>query len=304
MNIKYKTAAEYDDIHTQDCEIALVMLLRAFGSLAPTLRLVGGLVPRYLTPVRPPEVPEHAGTTDVDIVLRVAVLAEKGQYNKLSEQLKANGFSRVVNAEGNASSWRWEREVNKRMVVVEFLQHTDDPAKNARAETVIDEGVSAMQILHAGVVHEMYLERYVVVELPDGNGKTKVAIRYADAVAFILLKALAFDDRKTNKDAADLIHVMRYADSTDKLAARYADRLKEGKHQEALEQGLRALERKFCDEQGIEGFEKEGPAQFCAFHEIGEQGSEDRILEQRNVSALVTEFVTIVRARMNLRPDE
>ena len=141
----------------------------------------------------------------------------------------------------------------------------------------------------------MYLEREVIVELPDGNGKTKVAIRYADAVAFILLKALAFDDRKTNKDAADLIHVMRFADSTENLAAQYAKCLHEGKHHEALEQGLQALERKFCDEEGIDGFEKEGPAQFCAFHEIGEQGSEDRILEQRNVSALVAEFVTLVR---------
>lgn len=294
--MKHKTFAEYDDGLTRACEGALGMLLRAFGTLAPTLRLVGGLVPRYLTPEAPPDVPKHAGTTDVDIVLAIEVLAEKGKYNKLSDQLKANGFSRATNKEGKPSSWRWERKVDGQTIVVEFLQHTDDPARNARAESVVDEGVSAMQILHAGVVQEMYLEREVIVELPDGNGKTKVAIRYADAVAFILLKALAFEDRKTNKDAADLVHVIRHADSIENLAALYASRLKGGAHHEALEQGLRALERKFSDEQGIEGFEKEGPAQFCAFHEIGELGSEDRILEQRNVSALVTEFVALVRA--------
>lgn len=296
MNIKYKTAAEYDDIHTQDCEIALVMLLRAFGSLAPTLRLVGGLVPRYLTPVRPPEVPEHAGTTDVDIVLRVAVLAEKGQYNKLSEQLKANGFSRVVNAEGNASSWRWEREVNKRMVVVEFLQHTDDPSKSSKAESVVGEGVSAMQIQHAGMVHDWYGSREIIVELPDGNGKAKETIYFADAVSFIVLKAVAFEVRRTNKDAADLIHVMRHADDPDVLAAEYGRRLGAGAHAEALEHGLRALHNKFCDEQGLQGFEKEGPSQFCSFHQIGEIGSEARILEQRNVSGLVTQFIEHVRA--------
>ncbi|MBI2770535.1 MAG: hypothetical protein HYX47_12990 [Burkholderiales bacterium] len=294
--MKHKTFAEYEDELTHACESALGMLLRAFGTLAPTLRLVGGLVPRYLTPEAPPDVPKHAGTTDVDIVLAIEVLAEKGKYNKLSEQLKANGFSRVVNKDGNVSSWRWERKVDGQNIVVEFLQHTDDPAKNARAESVVDEGVSAMQILHAGVVHELYLEREVVVQLPDGNGKAKVAIRYADAIAFILLKALAFDDRKTNKDAADLIHVMRHAGSIENLAALYAQRVKEGKHHDALEQGLQALERKFCDDKDIEGFEKEGPAQFCAFHEIGEQGSDERLLEQRNVSGLVTEFVTLVRA--------
>lgn len=294
--MKHKTFAEYDDDLTHACESALGMLLRAFGTLAPTLRLVGGLVPRYLTPEAPPDVPKHAGTTDVDVVLAIEVLAEKGKYNKLSEQLKANGFSRVVNLDGKVSFWRWERKVDGQNIVVEFLQHTDDPEKNARAQSVIDEGVSAMQILHAGVVHEMYLEREVIVELPDGNGKAKIPIRHADAVAFILLKALAFDDRKTNKDAADLIHVMRYAESIEKLAALYAQRVKEGKHHDALEQGLQALERKFCDDKDIEGFEKEGPAQFCAFHEIGEQGSEERLLEQRNVSGLVTEFVTLVRA--------
>jgi hypothetical protein len=296
MNVKHKTFAEYEDDLTHACESALGMLLRAFGTLAPTLRLVGGLVPRYLTPAAPPEVPKHAGTTDVDIVLAVEVLAEKGKYNKLSEQLKANGFTRVVNQDGNVSSWRWERKVDGRTIIVEFLQHTDDPAKNARAESVVDEGVSAMQILHAGVVHEFYLEREVVVELPDGNGKTKVNIRYADAVAFIMLKALAFGHRKTNKDAADLIHVMRYADKLDQLAATYATRIAEGRHVAALEQGLQALERTFCDDQEIEGFEKEGPSQYCAFHELGEPGSDPRIREQRDVSSLVTEFVTLVRS--------
>ncbi len=296
MNIKHKTAAEYDDIHTQDCEIALVMLLRAFGSLAPTLRLVGGLVPRYLTPARPPEVPEHAGTTDVDIVLRVAVLAEKGQYNKLSDQLKANGFSRVVNDEGKPSSWRWEREVNKRMVVVEFLQHTDDPSKSSKAVSVVDEGVSAMQIQHAGMVHDWFGSREIIVELPDGNGKAKETIYFADAVSFIVLKAVAFEVRRTNKDAADLIHVMRHAEDPDALAAEYARRLSAGVHADALEHGLRALHNKFCDEQGLEGFEKEGPSQFCSFHQIGEIGSEARILEQRNVSGLVTQFIAHVRA--------
>lgn len=38
-------------------------LYGAFGSLKSSLRLVGGLVPRYLTPASPPEVPQHAGTS-------------------------------------------------------------------------------------------------------------------------------------------------------------------------------------------------------------------------------------------------
>lgn len=105
MNEKYQTFAEYDAARAHDCEIAFVLLLRSFGTLAPTLRLIGGLVPRYLTPARPPEVPEHAGTTDVDIVLNVAVLSEPGLYNKLRGQLKTNGFAPLELGPGKVSSW-------------------------------------------------------------------------------------------------------------------------------------------------------------------------------------------------------
>ena len=57
MSTKFKSAEGYDANLTHNCETVLVVLLQAFGSLKDTLRLVGGLVPRYLTPERPPEVP-------------------------------------------------------------------------------------------------------------------------------------------------------------------------------------------------------------------------------------------------------
>lgn len=58
---KPKTASGYDAGYTLSCERALVTLLRGFGTLKGSLRLVGGLVPRYLTPERPPDVPAHGG---------------------------------------------------------------------------------------------------------------------------------------------------------------------------------------------------------------------------------------------------
>ncbi len=145
------------------------------------------------------------------------------------------------------------------------------------------------------MVHEWYEQREIIVDLPDGNGKTKEVIHFADAVSFIVLKAVAFEVRRTNKDAADLIHVMRHAGDPDALAAQYGRRLREGMHVDALEHGLRALQNKFCDEPGLEGFEKEGPSQFCNFHQSGDVGSEERILEQRNVSGLVTAFIAHAR---------
>lgn len=77
MTEKHKSAEAYCKEKTLACETALVLLLQTFGTLKPTVRLIGGLVPRYLAP----EVPAHVGTTDVDVVLDVAVLAAGEDYS-------------------------------------------------------------------------------------------------------------------------------------------------------------------------------------------------------------------------------
>ena len=66
----------YGDRHTVDCERVLVTLLRGLGPWKESVFLVGGLTPRYLVAARPPEVPAHAGTLDVDIVVDLQILAD------------------------------------------------------------------------------------------------------------------------------------------------------------------------------------------------------------------------------------
>ncbi|WP_084416340.1 hypothetical protein [Massilia alkalitolerans] len=292
MNTKYKTAAEYSTDHTKACETALVALLRAFGSLKADLRLVGGLVPRYLTPARPPEVPEHSGTTDVDVVLNITLLAAKGTYAKLKRQLKDGGFERYQrDQEGPPSSWQWVYRVDSKSIVVEFLQHTDDPNQSARLVEIDGEEVSACQILHAGIAHNWFEETEIVVELPDNGGTVKEIIRHADAVAFIVLKAIAFNQRHERKDAADLVHVMRYWGTLESLAQAFTDRLATKVHVPAIDQALAALAANFCDEKDIEGYRKDGPSAVANFHGLQEGKEDDRIREQREVSGMVSYFL-------------
>ena len=68
----------YSDQYTLDCERVLVTLLRGLGPWKDSVYLVGGLTPRYLVPARPPAVPAHAGTMDVDIVIDLQILAPLG----------------------------------------------------------------------------------------------------------------------------------------------------------------------------------------------------------------------------------
>lgn len=292
MNTKHKTAAEYNTDHTKACEIALVALLRAFGSLKENLRLVGGLVPRYLTPQQPPEVPAHTGTTDVDVVLNITVLAAKGTYDKLKRQLKDGGFLRYQPASDRPpSSWQWMYDAGGISIVVEFLQHTDNPEQSARLVEIDGEDVSACQILHAGIAHDWFAETLITVELPDNGGIVKEVIRYADAVAFIVLKALAFNSRHERKDASDLIHVMRYWGTIELLAETFAERLSSGAHAGAIDRALTALAENFCDEPDIPGFRKDGPSAVANFHGLQDADEETRFREQRDVSGMVGYFL-------------
>ncbi|MEO6918651.1 MAG: hypothetical protein ABI188_06250 [Collimonas sp.] len=293
---KPATADGYDAGHTLSCERALVTLLRGFGSLKHTLRLVGGLVPRYLTPEKPPEVPAHAGTSDVDIVLNLQVLADDEAYKSLAAQLKDRGFKRYVNAQGQASSWRWQRQVSEHEhVLIEFLRDASQELPSGKVTAVEGEKISALAIKHVGIAYEWFAEKQVTAELLDGGGMATETVRFADVTAFLILKALAFDDRAENKDAADLVHVMRYAGAIEAVAQQFIERRATGQHLDAIDEALDVLHRRFCDTDDIEGYLKDGPVACARFmHGIDAGDDEQRILEQRNVSGMVTAFLRLV----------
>lgn len=297
VTTKPTSADGYNADHTFACERALVTLLRGFGSLKHTLRLIGGLVPRYLTPERPPDVPPHAGTSDVDIVLNLQLLAEDEAYKSLAKQLGDRGFTRYVNDDGKASSWRWQRQVSEReYVLVEFLRDASEEP-GGKVSAVDGEGISALAIKHAGIVHGWFAEKEITAELLDGGGKATETVRFADVTAFLVLKSLAFDDRAENKDAADLVHVMRYAGTLEWVAQQFIDKRKAGRHLDAIDGALDALRRRFCDGEGVEGHERDGPVACAAFmYGASADVSERRVLEQRNVSGMVTEFLRLVGA--------
>jgi hypothetical protein len=69
LMVKPATFDGYSDQYTLDCESVLVALLRGLGPWKYSVYLIGGLTPRYLVSARPPVVPAHAGTLDVDIVI-------------------------------------------------------------------------------------------------------------------------------------------------------------------------------------------------------------------------------------------
>jgi hypothetical protein len=291
MAEKHNKAALYSEETTLACEIALGLLHEAFGGFKDSLRLIGGLVPRYLAPAEP----AHVGTTDVDIVLDVQVLLAGEDYSSLRDQMKKAGFQRLVR-DGKASSWQWQLVVNGVAVIVEFLVNSDNPEEKGLVP-LDGEEISACRIPYAGMAKDWFVARKLRFERPNGTGISVETVRHADAPAFVALKALAMKYRHEAKDVADLVHVLRHCDGAPtSIAEQYAARLAAGEYAEPLHLALETLEEKFCSDEHTEGFRKDGPGRYVEFYEINDD--EERALELRHVSGLVTEFVRLVRERI------
>jgi len=99
-----------------------MLLLGGLGPWKESVYLVGGLTPRYLVPARPPVVPAHAGTLDVDIVIDLQILADTEAYHTLEDNLKKMGFERAENEQKQKLSWRWQtRTEHGALMVLELL---------------------------------------------------------------------------------------------------------------------------------------------------------------------------------------
>lgn len=105
---KPATLDGYIDQYTLDCERLLLTLLRGLGPWKESVYLVGGLTPRYLVRQRPPAVPAHAGTQDVDLVIDLQILADTEAYVTLEGSCAASCRRRETRSgRSDCVRWRW-----------------------------------------------------------------------------------------------------------------------------------------------------------------------------------------------------
>ena len=292
---KPPTLADYDERATLDCERLLVTLLAGFGEWRDSVYLIGGLVPRYLVPQRPPQVPRHAGTTDVDVVFDLQIVGQTEAYRTLEESLKRMGFERGYNDRGTRVSWKWQVKTEAgHLVVVEFL--VDDPERsNERVmELQTETGISVMNIPHSSMVFDHHRVREIRADLLSEGGVQVERVRHADLVSFTCLKALAILKRKEAKDAHDLVYCLEHAPEGLDVIADQLRAARSGKHGAVVEQTLQCLAERFASDQ-TEGHLKSGPVSVAQF-EIGPGNGlrEARVLRQRETSDLIERFLKLV----------
>ena len=182
---KPATLEGYRNQYTVDCERVLVTLLRGLGPWKESVFLVGGLTPRYLAKARPPSVPAHAGTLDVDIVIDLQILADTAGYHTLEENLRAMRFERSMNDRGQRLSWRWQtRTENGALMVVELLADAPEVA-GGRVEPLPTVGnLSALNIPHSSIVFDLHEVTEIRAELLGGAGIAVEAVKHANLVSF------------------------------------------------------------------------------------------------------------------------
>lgn len=285
----------YSDQYTLDCERVLVTLLRGLGPWKDSVYLVGGLTPRYLVAARPPMVPAHAGTMDVDIVIDLQILADTEAYHTLEDNLKKMGFERAENETGKKLSWRWQtRTEHGALMVLEFLADAPDIG-GGKVQPLPTEGtISALNIPHSSIVFDLYQVTEIQAELLGGNGVTTEKIKHANLVSFTCLKSFAFDQRFERKDAHDLIYCIEHAPEGAEAVAEAFRKELAGKHGDVVKASLSILRDRFAQDDKTDGYRKDGPVSVAKF-ELGEGDEaelrEARALRQREASDVIEQLL-------------
>ncbi len=150
----------------------------------------------------------HAGTLDLDLGLSITVFDEK-RYQQLAERLRQAGFTQAPNENGRLSRQTWGLKTPQGRMTLDFLipptLADDQPGKLRHLRP--DFAAFIMPGLHLAFTDRIRVKLKGIT--PQGEHATR-DLWVCGAGAFIVLKALAFRNRGTNKDAYDLFYVLKY----------------------------------------------------------------------------------------------
>jgi hypothetical protein len=272
---------DYDEAATRRCERVLVTLLGDIGPWRERIYLAGGLAPRYLVGQLPEGARAHVGTTDVDLVIGLALGDEAPEtYRTLQNNLVKAGLEQL-------SGFRWTRRVEGVSVVVEFLCETDQVEPGAifkpRGESM-GTRLGAFNVRGAQLVRQDFIEREVEAERLDDGGRSKVLVRIAGVLPYTALKILSFQDRHDNKDAYDVVFTLLNWEGGPRAAGAAARSSPVAGHHQVAE-ALKLLAERF------ETFENDGPSAYAAFL-VGPTVSGERARLDREAVATVREFLS------------
>jgi hypothetical protein len=274
-------------------EKALLTLVQSLGGYDLPLVVLGGLVPEVLTGGQEPPVPQHLGTTDVDvhIDLELDLAIDLGP---LEAALLQAGFEPdPTNLEG----WRWRGVVDGMVVKVEFLCDLQEKPANTIVRPHGCHKLRALNLRGTGfVAHDFEL---VEIGAQLGNGREHTArVRFAGLEGYLMSKAYAARHRGLEKDYYDLAYILLY----NKLGgpSEVAAALARGKFRARVNLALgpwSELGARFRRPENI------GPASYATQARQAGDTTDESTLRQDAVGA-VREFLDSLEVTMGTSPDD
>ena len=265
-------------------------MLTLLGDLGPwreRIYLAGGLALRYLVGQLPEGARTNIGTTDIDIVIGLALGDETPDtYRTLQNNLEKAHFDQ------REPSFRWARDVDGVAVLVEFLCETDEVEAGRiyrpKGESTGSK-LGAFNVRGAHLARDDFIERDIEGERLDAGGQSRVTVRVANVLPYTVLKVFAFQDRHENKDAYDLVFTLRNHEGGPRVAGRAAAASPVADHPQVAE-ALVLLEERFRD------VDQDGARAYALFLATPEDGEEKARLRQEAV-ATIREFFTGLREK-------
>lgn len=208
MTEQLRYASDYEPRHLSLVRSTCLTVATFLGNVLNDVVIIGGMVPGLLIPQEklPNGTDQHVGTRDLDMGFSLGLL-EGSRYQEIAEQLTTGGFKPDVNEEGNEILQRWVQPGDLG-ASIEFLIPRTKPEDVGGRIFKLEHNFGA--IISPGL--QLAFQDREMVTL---SGKTLLG---ADATrnvnvcgpgAYVILKALAFDDRGKFKDAYDLYYVVR-----------------------------------------------------------------------------------------------
>lgn len=291
--MKPKYQGGYTVLHAEFCERTLVTLLRGLGPYKAGLYLAGGVVPRYPIARREDQEnspPPHAGTTDVDVIIDLEMLATVDAYRRLEQNLKGLGFKRGTNDEAQAQHFSWRKPVGEgATVVIDLLCDAPLEQGGQVGELPGERRLSALKIPGAHLVVAVHIQFEITADLLDERGIATEIVRVANVVPFIILKTLAYEDRLEEKDAYDIVYCLMHFDAgPTSVAAQFLDRRARWPNEPLLPRALDILRSRFAADEHTPGAGKDGSVSYARF--LADPGRTDLNAHHRQDAAAVVEL--------------
>jgi hypothetical protein len=222
----------------------------AVDDLLDEVVIVGGLVPSLLIDSVRTGGEAHVGTLDLDLGLQVG-LPDRAHYHRLAVRLRDRGFAPELGDDGVARPYRWRR--GRHLPPIDFLMSPPQTPSTPGSLVRVDQDLEA--VVTPGL-RLAFRDRIRVEQWWAEGQAPRRGLPVCGPGAFVLLKSLAFRDRRENKDAYDLHYVTRhYGVAVEDVTERLRPLLDDGDAQRAITY----LREDFAD------LESEGPRAVAAF---------------------------------------